>query len=160
LTVVQLASVNRTIPYDVLLQKLDITNLRELEDLIIECMYVGLLEGKLDQEKHQFQVDQTIGRDVRPGDIDNIISKLTIWQKKSESQIEDIQQKIQYAVNFHEDNKKAKKDYQNKIDEIKANIKNFLETTDMNIDTQRLMMEHQQHLFDPMDKQRKKKIES
>jgi len=82
LTVVQLASVNRTIPYDVLLKKLDIENLRELEDLIIECIYVGLLEGKLDQEKHQFQVDQTIGRDVRPGDIDNIISKLNSWQKK------------------------------------------------------------------------------
>jgi len=82
LTIVQLASENRTIPYNILLEKLNMQSLRELEDLIIECMYQGLLEGKLDQEKLLFQVDQTIGRDIKPSDIDRIIAELTNWQKK------------------------------------------------------------------------------
>jgi len=30
----------------------------------------------------------------------------------------------------------------------------------MNIDTQRLMMEQQQHLFEPLDKQRKKRMKA
>ena len=46
----------QTIPYDDLLQQLEISNLRELEDLIItHCFYPQLVKGKLDQKQHCLQ---------------------------------------------------------------------------------------------------------
>jgi len=160
LTIVQLASENRTIQYSLLLDKLNIQSLRELEDLIIECVYQGLLEGKLDQEKHLFQVDQTIGRDIKPQDIDRIISVLIDWQKKSENQLEEINQKIQYSLQNHEEEKKRKKDFEGKIETLKTDIKVFLETSESEIDPRNLMHLEQGGFFpmiDPMDKQRRKR---
>ncbi|KAL7258687.1 hypothetical protein ACSBR1_004742 [Camellia fascicularis] len=46
LTVLTLAETDKILPYDVLMQELDITNVRELEDFLInECMYVGIVRG-------------------------------------------------------------------------------------------------------------------
>jgi len=157
LTIVQLASENRTIPYNILLEKLNMQSLRELEDLIIECMYQGLLEGKLDQEKLLFQVDQTIGRDIKPSDIDRIIAELTNWQKKSETQLEEITEKIQYSLQNHEEEKKRKKDFQSKIEALKSDIKVFLESSESEIDP-RTFMNVEQFQMDPIqDKQRRKR---
>lgn len=52
----------QVIPYTVLLQQLDIPNVRELEDLIIDCIYQGVIRGKLDQKFKQLEVDFAIGR--------------------------------------------------------------------------------------------------
>ena len=47
----------QTIPYDDLQQQLEISSLRELEDLIItHCFYPQLVKGKLDQKQHCLQV--------------------------------------------------------------------------------------------------------
>jgi COP9 signalosome complex subunit 7 len=48
----------------VLLQQLDIPNVRELEDLIIECIYQGVVKGKLDQKQKQLEIDFAIGRGI------------------------------------------------------------------------------------------------
>ena len=49
-------AVAQTIPYDDLLQQLDISSLRELEDLIItHCFYPQLVKGKLDQKQRCLQ---------------------------------------------------------------------------------------------------------
>ena len=50
LTIVSLATrgtKSKVIPYSVLLEELDITNLRTLEDLIIESIYTGRVLGKI-----------------------------------------------------------------------------------------------------------------
>jgi len=153
LTIVQLASEHRTIPYVLLLEKLDIITLRELEDLIIECMYQGLVEGKLDQEKHQFQVDQTIGRDIQLNEIDRLVSVLVDWQKKTEMQLEEINEKIQYAVRNHEDEMNRQKDFQAKIDELKTNVKVILESSESEMDPRNLMQMEQNFMDrDPFDR--------
>lgn len=93
LTVVSLASQARTLEYATLLQELrldahvaedgtlkydglgssstpagagaiDITTLRILEDVLIDCIYAGLITGRLDQRNKKFHVDTVIGRDV------------------------------------------------------------------------------------------------
>ena len=60
---------------------LDIQELRELEDLIIDCIYNDLISGKLDQKNKVLQVEYTYGRDVRESDIDNMVFKLEDWDK-------------------------------------------------------------------------------
>lgn len=41
LTIVTLAIKNKCIPYEVLLEELEINNVRHLEDVIIEAIYAG-----------------------------------------------------------------------------------------------------------------------
>lgn len=44
LTIVSLAIQNKSIPYEMLLEELEIDNVRHLEDVIIEAIYAGELE--------------------------------------------------------------------------------------------------------------------
>jgi hypothetical protein len=69
----------QVIPYTILLQHLDILNVRELEDLVIECIYQGLIRGQLDQKHKQLEVDFAIGRDIRPGEIEEMMTVLANW---------------------------------------------------------------------------------
>ena len=67
LTIVTMCSAEKHISYDTLLQALDMNEVRQLEDLIIECIYAGLLRAKLDQRSGFVEVQQVMGRDLRPG---------------------------------------------------------------------------------------------
>ena len=54
-TVLTLVETNKVLPYDQLMLELDVTNVRELEDFLInECMYTGIVRGKLDQLRRCF----------------------------------------------------------------------------------------------------------
>jgi len=54
-------------------------DVRELEDLIIESINMGLLTGRLDQRGGRFRIKGAIGRDVRLEDIDGMMDKLQKW---------------------------------------------------------------------------------
>ena len=46
LTVVHLASSSKLLAYDVLLRALELRSVRELEDLLIECIYLGMVRAR------------------------------------------------------------------------------------------------------------------
>ena len=54
-------------------------NIRELEDIIIEAIYQKIILGKLDQKTRALEVEFAIGRDIRPGQIDEMILVLQNW---------------------------------------------------------------------------------
>ena len=81
ISIVDRASQNKILEYGQLMKYLDIQELRELEDLIIDCIYNDLISGKLDQKNKVLQVEYTYGRDVRESDIDNMVFKLEDWDK-------------------------------------------------------------------------------
>mmetsp|Transcript_28334 Transcript_28334/g.33570 ORF Transcript_28334/g.33570 Transcript_28334/m.33570 type:complete len:238 (+) Transcript_28334:16-729(+) len=82
LSIVSLAHQSKKVPYATLLTELSLSNVRELEDLIIDTIYAGILEGKLDQAKGVFNVKHAMARDVRPQDVRLMIEKLTALQNK------------------------------------------------------------------------------
>lgn len=53
--------------------------MRELEDLIIDAFYQDVIKGKLDQRKKQLEVEYAMGRDLRPGQIDEMLGVLSSW---------------------------------------------------------------------------------
>ena len=60
-----MAETLKVLSYESLMASLDISSLRELEDLLITgCIYTGVVKGKLNQEKRQFEVHFSRGRDV------------------------------------------------------------------------------------------------
>lgn len=58
------------------------TDLRELEDIIIECIYSGLINGKIDHLNNILRVSECIRRDVPTSELENIINTLKEWQNK------------------------------------------------------------------------------
>jgi COP9 signalosome complex subunit 7 len=53
--------------------------IRDLEDLIIDAIYLDILRGKLDQKEQQLEIEYTMGRDLEPGKIENVLAALKNW---------------------------------------------------------------------------------
>ncbi|KAL9648432.1 hypothetical protein ABK040_014052 [Willaertia magna] len=127
LSIVTLASKNRLLRYDDLLKELDVTNVRELEDLLIDCMYQGLLEGKLDQKEKNLEVYETLGRDIQIGDLDQMISVLKNWVGKGKEILKAVDSNVDYAnIEFKKYNEEKKK-FDEQVDAIEKTIKASLE---------------------------------
>ncbi|KAA8515850.1 hypothetical protein F0562_019029 [Nyssa sinensis] len=123
LTVLTLAETNKVLPYDVLMQELDVTNVRELEDFLInECMYVGIVRGKLDQSRRCFEVQFAAGRDLRPGQLGSMIQTLTNWMATTDNLLISIQEKIKWADSMSELDKKHGKEVEDRVEEVKKSL--------------------------------------
>ncbi|CAG9319622.1 unnamed protein product [Blepharisma stoltei] len=106
LTLATLASEQTVLPYSHLQQVLNISSVRELEDLIIDSIYEGLINGKIDHKLSALKVMSAFGRDVRADKIPDLLSKFSNYIQY----IELVEGLIERQVkNFAADNEKAKK---------------------------------------------------
>lgn len=123
LTVLTLAESSKVLPYDQLLHQLDFTNVRELEDFLInECIYAGIVRGKLDQLRRCFEVQFAAGRDMRPGQLGSMIQTLANWLVTSDDLLLTIQEKIKWADTMSELDKKHKTEFEEKAGEVKKSL--------------------------------------
>jgi COP9 signalosome complex subunit 7 len=53
--------------------------IRDLEDLIIDAIYLDILRGKLDQKEQQLEIEYTMGRDLEPGKAEAVLAALKTW---------------------------------------------------------------------------------
>ncbi|XP_020577378.1 COP9 signalosome complex subunit 7 isoform X2 [Phalaenopsis equestris] len=124
LSVLTLAEKNKVLPYDQLMQELDVSNVRELEDFLInECMYSGIVRGKLDQLRRCFEVQFAAGRDLRPEQVTSMIQTLAHWLSLSDNLLHSIQDKIKWADNMSEYHKKHRKEIEDKVEDVKKSLK-------------------------------------
>ena len=82
--------------YEILQRELNIPTVRELEDLIMDAMYNGLVTGKLDQRQRQLQVMKTIGRDLGPYQLDETMEALRAWSTQTSRLLGLLDAKIDY----------------------------------------------------------------
>ncbi|KAJ7600026.1 hypothetical protein C8J56DRAFT_1072746 [Mycena floridula] len=107
LSIVSMASERRILPYSELLQVLQMPTIRELEDLIIDAIYLDILRSKLDQKEEQLEIEHAMGRDLEPGKIESILAALNAWCVTSSFSIHCSSQPMQdryfrQAVIFHQ----------------------------------------------------------
>lgn len=118
LTLLSLARQTKALPYTTLHEALGIppSNKRELEDLVIESIYAGLISGKLNELQARFEVHDVQGRDVphpsmlsQPAlaalpslaastgtsQLDSIFSSLKAWQSTTVSVLDSLQQQME-----------------------------------------------------------------
>ncbi|XP_038680667.1 COP9 signalosome complex subunit 7-like isoform X2 [Tripterygium wilfordii] len=123
LTVLTLAETNKVVPYDQLMQEIYVRNVRELEDFLInECMYAGVVRGKLDQLRRCFEIQFSAGRDLRPGQLGNMIETLSNWLTTSDNLLVSIKEKIKWADNMSELDKKHQKDLEDRVEDVKKSL--------------------------------------
>ncbi|KAL2330069.1 hypothetical protein Fmac_017650 [Flemingia macrophylla] len=124
LTVLTLAETYKVLSYDQLMQELDLTSVRELEDFLIhECIYAGIVRGKLDQLQRCFGVQFSACRDSRPAQLGHMIQILSHWLSKSEILVASIQENIKWADNTSEIVKKHRKEVEERVKEVKKSVK-------------------------------------
>ncbi|KAF8773526.1 COP9 signalosome complex subunit 7b-like isoform X1 [Argiope bruennichi] len=123
LTIVSLATKEKCIPYSKLLKELDMKNLRELEDLIIDVIYADIVRGKLDQRNSRLEVEYTLGRDIKPADIDIILHVLQEWSDSCETVLNNIENQIIKANNMKDNHLKLKQQIETEVSNIKKNLK-------------------------------------
>lgn len=99
LTLLTLACQNKSLPYSTLHESLGIStsSTRELEDLIIEAIYSGLISGKLNELQARLEVHYVQGRDVpHPSHLSSASSLLpSLGSQQSASQLEHILTSLQ-----------------------------------------------------------------
>ncbi|KAK0166454.1 hypothetical protein PV328_004874 [Microctonus aethiopoides] len=123
LTIVTLAEKSKCIPYSILLEELDIKNVRDLEDLIIEAVYADIIHGKLDQKNSQLEVDYAgLGRDVRPGETNAVMDTLAAWGQTCETVLACIEQQV-FRANVE---KQKATHHKERVQQDIANIKKSL----------------------------------
>ncbi|KAG8801532.1 hypothetical protein FRC16_000264 [Serendipita sp. 398] len=83
LSLASMATQSRILGYGQLLSALDISSIRELEDLIIDAIYQDIVRGKLDQKEQQFEVEFTMGRDLQMSQLPSLLEELRQWQASS-----------------------------------------------------------------------------
>ncbi|CAD6889994.1 unnamed protein product [Tilletia caries] len=70
-------------------------SVRELEDIIIESLYAGVLSGKLNQKLRRFEVEAALGRDVRGAqELGDIANSLQTWSNSAELVLNHLSQRI------------------------------------------------------------------
>merc|ERR1719402_1478895 len=124
LTVVSLAEKNKLLPYKLLMAELEISSVRELEDLVIEGISAGVVLGKLDQKNKYFEVDFVIGRDIRKIDIGNIVNVLSAWCDNCDTMLTSIETQVDKVNKQKTETNAHKAALETKIAEVKAQVKN------------------------------------
>lgn len=107
LSIVDAAQRTKVLEYKALMRDMEIGSLRELEDLIIDCIYNDLVAGKLDQLNQRFHVTNCAGRDLRPEDIGAALAKLEAWDAQLEAAQKFVEKKV-----VESSNKAVKQNYE------------------------------------------------
>jgi len=126
LSIVSLAHASKKVPYEELQAELAINNVRELEDLIIDTIYAGLVTGKMDQTTGVLKVKSAVPRDVKPEEVDQMITKLREWRDNCEAIIKTMAASQAHAAAQRDEHAKAKVAVAGEIEEVKKNLKERL----------------------------------
>lgn len=145
LTLASLAARTSHLGYDLLRTELGLTELRELgaaemrgscfchadpslaEDLVLDTVYQGLIEAKIDQRSQQVIVDFAIGRDVRDVDLVRIQTVLKNWLARSTTIMKVIEDKISIARSEIKVEQMRREEFDARVKDVKENIRAMVE---------------------------------
>ncbi|KAJ3302785.1 hypothetical protein HDU76_005471, partial [Blyttiomyces sp. JEL0837] len=126
LSIVTLAGQGRILPYSTLQTTLDVPHVRDLEDLIMDCIYHSILKAKLDQKKSCIVVEQTMGRDLKPGPAcyEPILKVLKNWSMTVDETLKEIERQIENVTKedlaFVNEKERFEKNFEAMKKEVKA----------------------------------------
>jgi len=77
----------QVLPYGQLMAELDVSTVRDLEDLVIDCFYSDLLTGKLDHRTMALDVQHATSRDIRTSDVPEMSVTLDNWYERCRARL-------------------------------------------------------------------------
>ncbi|KAJ8774392.1 hypothetical protein K2173_012466 [Erythroxylum novogranatense] len=118
LSLITFAGLNKTLSYYGLMKELELPSVRELEDFLIECIYLGIVKGKLNQFKRCFKVEFAAGRDVMPGQLPSMIESAETWFATSDDLLSLVQEKIDLVDMESQLEKNHQMEFKDKIENL------------------------------------------
>eukprot|EP00658_Telonema_sp_P-2_P021719 TRINITY_DN18663_c0_g1_i4.p1 TRINITY_DN18663_c0_g1~~TRINITY_DN18663_c0_g1_i4.p1 ORF type:complete len:230 (+),score=69.93 TRINITY_DN18663_c0_g1_i4:61-750(+) len=122
LTFVSLCGQGKVVSYDSITEETGVGNVRELEDLVIATLDLGLVEGKLFHEEKEFHVKTTVGRDVHPSEYQGLLDKLVAWQAHSHGVVASMDEHVQSGIKRHQDKKAAEAEREAELAKLKTEV--------------------------------------
>lgn len=104
--------------------------MRELEEVVIQAVYAGLLSATLDPARQAVQVNSVAPiRDLEPGAVPKMLSALTTWSDRCTETLADLEGQIAavraVAVAREKERREAEEKLQAAVSEVKdADLKN------------------------------------
>ncbi|XP_042417188.1 COP9 signalosome complex subunit 7-like isoform X1 [Zingiber officinale] len=124
ISVLALIENEKELPYDQLMEELDVSNVQELEDFLIqECIHTGIVRGKLDQLRRCFKVQFASGRDLTAEHLANTIETSNSWFRTSSNLLHLIEEGIKWVECMNEINNQHKKEINDEIEEVEKAFK-------------------------------------
>ncbi|KAJ3117645.1 hypothetical protein HDU96_006075 [Phlyctochytrium bullatum] len=121
-------NVKEILPYDKLLQYLDIANVRELEDLIIDAIYQDIIKGKLDQKRGCVEIESAMGRDLKPGQADLVLETLRNWTTVTGALMNAIDSRLEFIHKDAGEFLKEKEKVEKQVEKLKKEEKGRIHT--------------------------------
>lgn len=134
LSIVSLARRSKKVSYAKLQSELGINNVRELEDLIIDAMYAGLLDGRLDQANAVLKIRSFIARDVRPQEVAAMINHLGNLQAAVQKLMAAVRNNVSNVLVLRSEQESERKQVGESIAATKAQIAGDRSADHMNLD--------------------------
>lgn len=99
LTLVSLAKRQNLLAYALLMEKLSLTTVRQVEDVVLDAIYAGLVRARMDQRAAIVEIMSATGRDVQtPAGVSEMIDVLKTWVVRSDQLVSAIDDKINYIT--------------------------------------------------------------
>lgn len=127
LTIVSLAEKSNLITYDELAQAVEIEDTRILEDLIIETIYLGLIDGKLDQKSRTLKVFDFLSRDIRHEQMKSVIEILKEMRANNAAAKGALQISSEAIKANREDGESEQKEILEQAEKVKSTLAESLE---------------------------------
>eukprot|EP01147_Barroeca_monosierra_P004446 gene4445-6695_t len=128
LTIVTIANRLKEVPYSILQDSLKTETVRELEDLIIEGIYRGLIGAKLDQKQQLLNVEWTFGRDVMSTDLDPMISLIGSWHQNCKETLNTLRKEMSRATSAKIKSIEEKRTHDEKVKELETKVRQAVES--------------------------------
>lgn len=97
LTLVSLSDGRNRLPYDLLRERLAVTSDAEVEEVVVEALYAGLVRARMDQRLRIVEISTAAGRDVMvPDGIQHMAGLLSTWVQRAATLVGEIDDKIAF----------------------------------------------------------------
>mmetsp|Transcript_13753 Transcript_13753/g.24670 ORF Transcript_13753/g.24670 Transcript_13753/m.24670 type:complete len:221 (-) Transcript_13753:375-1037(-) len=82
LSLLSIAAKYAELKYSVVQNELYLESIRSVEDLMIECIYDGMLKGRLNQKLMLFKIEFVAGRDLKSRELMTLKDEVNAWKNE------------------------------------------------------------------------------
>jgi len=96
---------------------LDLSDVRVLEDMVIDCIYNNLFSARMDNKQQQLIVDYVSSRDFKAEDMEGLFIKLRKWYEHIEIVEKIIEDNLNKTIAGLKENEMRKKEVNKKVNQ-------------------------------------------
>ena len=119
LTVVSMTTQSKALTYQALMTEIGIGTVRELEKVLLDCIYAKLIRGTLDQRRGVFLVQGAVSRDAGVENLAVIPAELEAWIEKARQVEAELKTQIDFVRDRREHRSVEERNFVERLKSLK-----------------------------------------